>query len=293
MRFQSAFVLSLGLALACGDPAPKEASSGDGVTFTAIKDDGPPVDVWDGSKPYECTGNADKRLKDLKLDNLAHDPAITATGNCKLVLENVDISAVRPLEAKGNASVKVIGGRLKGTSTAVTATGNSKVVIEGATLDGGIEKLGRATVDQGGGAAKASSSGSGATAAAKPAAGKPTPRADGTVCCERGEEGMMEDEGKLFNQRWAFEPAAECSNDFTAGLAYANPVDESKCNSSKNDSVGVVDSSKANGEGTCCCQYQEKDADGFPKTVYRVVPEFDCSEDRGEVCMIAGDHCDN
>jgi hypothetical protein len=89
---------------------------------------------WNGSSTFTCSGNDNVRIEGTSA-KLA-TTAISATGNCKLTLVNVDITAPTGIEAGLNAVVTVQGGSITATTFAVHATGNAQVHVTGTKLSG-------------------------------------------------------------------------------------------------------------------------------------------------------------
>jgi hypothetical protein len=89
---------------------------------------------WDGKSTYTCM-NGNNVIKGVKA-KITSGPAIKAMGNCKLTLQNVEITAPVAIEALGNAEIVVTGGTLEGTTNSVSAMGNVKITVTGATVKG-------------------------------------------------------------------------------------------------------------------------------------------------------------
>ena len=68
-------------------------------------------------------------------------------GNCKLTLEDMDITGDIAIEAGGNAQVTVVGGHVKGRENAITAGGNAKVIVQGATVEGATKAGGNGKIE--------------------------------------------------------------------------------------------------------------------------------------------------
>jgi hypothetical protein len=100
---------------------------------------------WDGKSPYVCPPNGHVTLSDVTAD-LPGQTAITAGGNCELVLEDVTIKAGTALSAAANAKVTLKGGSYAGTEAAIDAMGNATVTVDGAKIEGKAEKLGGAKI---------------------------------------------------------------------------------------------------------------------------------------------------
>ena len=102
--------------------------------------------VWDGKTPFECGGNDDYSVKDVKAEFTA-GTAIIANGNCHFTCTNCTIKAPTAIEAGGNAQVTIINGSVEGTETMVEAGGNARVNISGnATASGAVKSGGNAKV---------------------------------------------------------------------------------------------------------------------------------------------------
>lgn len=99
---------------------------------------------WDGKSPLTCTGSDEVTITGVtaKLDGTA----VTASGGCKLTLENVDITAPKGIEAGGNAIVTVTGGSITATDMAAQALGNAQVTFKGTKVSGKTKALGGAKI---------------------------------------------------------------------------------------------------------------------------------------------------
>lgn len=99
---------------------------------------------WDGKSPLTCSGSDEVTISGVtaKLDGTA----VTASGGCKLTLENVDITAAKGIEAGGNAVVTVTGGSITATDLAAQALGNAQITFKGTKVSGKTKKLGGATI---------------------------------------------------------------------------------------------------------------------------------------------------
>ena len=73
--------------------------------------------------------------------------AITAQGNCKLTLIDMDIEAPVAVKGEGNAQITVQGGRLKGKTAAVQATALSKFKLTNVSIEGKVDRKGAAKVE--------------------------------------------------------------------------------------------------------------------------------------------------
>jgi hypothetical protein len=99
---------------------------------------------WDGKSPLTCGGNDVVTIDGVtaKLDGTA----VTAGGNCKLTLTNVNLAAPTGIEAGGSAIVTVSGGSIAATVLAVHAMGGAQVHLTGTKVTGKTEKLGGAAI---------------------------------------------------------------------------------------------------------------------------------------------------
>ncbi len=104
------------------------------------------VVAWDGTKPLTCVS---KNMKVVGTTaTLASGTAIRATGNCKLTLMNVNVSAPTALSVSGASLVIIEGGSLTGSKVAISALGKkAKVQIRGAKITGKVNKIGGAVVE--------------------------------------------------------------------------------------------------------------------------------------------------
>lgn len=93
------------------------------------------VASWDGKSTFSCGGNDDVKLEGVKA-SLSTGPAIKATGNCRLELVDVTLSAPVAIDAGMNAKVAVRGGSITGTTTAIVAGVNAQVTVDGAKVTG-------------------------------------------------------------------------------------------------------------------------------------------------------------
>lgn len=100
---------------------------------------------WDGTSPYSC-GAAQKVTLSGARAILAGKTAISAGGNCQLTLDGLDVEGAIAVEASGNASVVIVGGSLKGSTSAIKASGNASVDVQGASVTGKVAKSGNAKV---------------------------------------------------------------------------------------------------------------------------------------------------
>jgi len=118
--------------------ATNEASSGG--TPQAAK-----AATWDGKSPFTC-GAVDNVTIEKVTSKITSGTAITASGNCKLTLINVDISAPIAIEASANANVTVQGGSITGTENAAIASANATVDFQKTTVKGPTKTSGNAKI---------------------------------------------------------------------------------------------------------------------------------------------------
>jgi hypothetical protein len=93
---------------------------------------------WDGQSTFECKGNDVIELSGQTAE-LSASPAISAKGNCKLTLTDMNITAPVVIQAESNAEVTVSGGTLTGSTKSIVAKGNASVTVEGAKVSGATE----------------------------------------------------------------------------------------------------------------------------------------------------------
>jgi hypothetical protein len=86
--------------------------------------------VWDGTTPFDCSGNDDYSVTGVNATFNA-GTAITVSGNCHFTCTDCNIKAPTGIEADGNAQVQFINGTLVGTDVMVSASGNSRVNVSG------------------------------------------------------------------------------------------------------------------------------------------------------------------
>ena len=98
---------------------------------------------WDGASQFDCGGNDKVTLKSVTAT--LEGVAIKAGGNCKLTLEDMNITAGTVIEAGGNAKITVTGGSMTGEKL-VVAGGNSKIDFTGVTTSGEVKTSGLAKV---------------------------------------------------------------------------------------------------------------------------------------------------
>lgn len=129
--------------------APSAPTSGgaaiEEVASTAAAAPGKPGS-WDGASPFVCKGNQDLTLRGVRA-RLDSGVAITAQGNCKLTLIDLDVEAPVAVKGEGNAQITVQGGRLKGETAAVQATALSKFKLTNVAIEGKVDRKGAAKVE--------------------------------------------------------------------------------------------------------------------------------------------------
>lgn len=101
--------------------------------------------TWDGKSTFSCGGNDNFKLTGVTA-NLPTSTAIKASGNCKLDLVGVAITAKNGIEALSNAKVTVTGGSVDATDKAASALGNSSISFSGTTVSGKKQALGGAKI---------------------------------------------------------------------------------------------------------------------------------------------------
>ena len=92
--------------------------------------------AWDGKEPFKCGGNDKVAISGVtaKFDK---GTAITASGNCKLELTDVNVDAGIGITAEGNAVVTVKGGSVTGKDAAAkSTTQSSKITFSGTKVTG-------------------------------------------------------------------------------------------------------------------------------------------------------------
>ena len=153
-------------------------------------------DLWDGTQTLKCYGFESLTVKDRVVVSTV-DPAISASGNCTLTLENVDVTGGNVLDTSGNAVVTVKGGALRGTAKAVSTGAMSAVTLDGVFVTGELEHIGSSvltntnpattapsTSTPAADAAAAPAAAAAATPAPAAAAPKPKPKPKGPSCWE-------------------------------------------------------------------------------------------------------------
>jgi hypothetical protein len=97
--------------------------------------------VWDGKSTYTCSGSDNVTITGTKA-NLSSGTAVTASGNCRLQLVNVDITAPTGIEALATAVVTVQGGSVTSSTLAAKAMGSGQVIFQGTKVSGKTQALG-------------------------------------------------------------------------------------------------------------------------------------------------------
>ncbi len=90
---------------------------------------------WDGSEPFSCKGNEKPKLEGVKA-KLDKGVAVTASGNCKLELIDVEIDAPTGIVAEGNAIITVKGGNVTGKDFAAKTSANGQITFSGTKVNG-------------------------------------------------------------------------------------------------------------------------------------------------------------
>jgi hypothetical protein len=106
----------------------------------------PAKQAWDGTSPLRCGAQQHLTVEGLNV-SLPGVTAIVADGHCHLELVNVALAAEVGIEASGNATVTVTGGKLSGTRLAVRSLGNAHVELEGTAVTGKTERVGNGKID--------------------------------------------------------------------------------------------------------------------------------------------------
>ncbi len=101
--------------------------------------------AWDGKTPFTCGGVDHKIIKGVAA-TIASGSAITASANCELELENVNVTAPVCIEALANAKVTVKGGTFNCSQNSAKAIGNAHVTFQGSKVTGKPSALGAAKV---------------------------------------------------------------------------------------------------------------------------------------------------
>lgn len=101
---------------------------------------------WDGTSTFSCGGNDNVTLTGVTA-NLPTSTAIKASGNCKLDLVGVNITAKDGIQALSNARVTVTGGSVNATGTAASALGSATITFSGTTVTGKKQALGAAKIN--------------------------------------------------------------------------------------------------------------------------------------------------
>lgn len=102
--------------------------------------------IWDGTGPLVCAGSQVLDVPPITAA-LASGAAIEASGNCRMTLHGVNVTAPIALRVSGNAEVIVDGGSLVGTEASIVAGANAHVVIQGATVSGAVQRTANARID--------------------------------------------------------------------------------------------------------------------------------------------------
>lgn len=101
--------------------------------------------AWDGKSTFSCGGNDSVKLEGVTA-SIASGTAIRASGNCRLELVNVNVTAPDGIEALSNAVVTVTGGSINATGTAAKALGSAQITFSGTTVKGKTKALGGAKI---------------------------------------------------------------------------------------------------------------------------------------------------
>ena len=102
--------------------------------------------TWDGTTTFECGGN-DAPILSGQTVTLTASPAIRTRANCRLTLENMNITAPVVIDAQGNSRVTVTGGSLNGAQNSIVASANASVDVGGATVTGPVQRSGNGHVN--------------------------------------------------------------------------------------------------------------------------------------------------
>lgn len=102
--------------------------------------------TWDGTSTFSCGGNDNVKLTGVTA-NLPASTAVKASGNCKLELVGVNITAKDGIQALSNAQVTVTGGSVNATGTAASALGKATITFSGTTVTGKKQALGAAKIN--------------------------------------------------------------------------------------------------------------------------------------------------
>ncbi len=97
------------------------------------------------SKTRTCAGNASMTFSGIEFA-VGDGPAVDASGNCNITLDNCTIRAPEGIHAAGNATVTITGGTLAGSRNAIDASGNAKVIVSGTQVTGPVHTSGNAKV---------------------------------------------------------------------------------------------------------------------------------------------------
>jgi len=101
--------------------------------------------TWDGKSTFSCGGNDNVKLTGTTA-NLPGQTAVKASGNCKLDLVGVTITAKNGIEALSNAKVTVTGGSVNATDKAASALGKATISFTGTSVTGKKQALGGAKI---------------------------------------------------------------------------------------------------------------------------------------------------
>lgn len=120
--------------------------------YVVAKDDASPVTraaeakaaSWDGMSTLECKGSDVMTISGVTAT--VSGTAIRASGNCRLTLTNVKITAPVGIDASANAKVTMAGGGITSSTNTVVASANASVVVSGAQVTGKSKKSGAAKI---------------------------------------------------------------------------------------------------------------------------------------------------
>lgn len=101
--------------------------------------------AWDGTSTFVCPSTGPVRIENVTAT--VTGTAIKASGNCDLTLEGVDITADIGIDAGGNATVLIRGGRVTGRTQSIQAGANATVVVDGATIAGPTKKSANGAIE--------------------------------------------------------------------------------------------------------------------------------------------------
>lgn len=100
--------------------------------------------AWDGKTPFTCGGSTDATFDGITA-SFDSDVAITAGGNCHLVLKNVKLKGTSAVVANGNAHIEIQDSVLTGAPS-VAANGNAQVTLASTKLNGAAKKAGNGKI---------------------------------------------------------------------------------------------------------------------------------------------------